>query len=134
MTSISIFIYGWLIDPDKIMDNNKKVNENNYEDYISQKTKNLKIIQLRRNYYYESCDYENRPYYVYLNYIPMCDNNCIITNDDLKALSTINQCENNLLDLNKEHMEKIKKDLGIDLKNPQIYIDNFDIDRKFELI
>ena len=131
MTTVPIFIYGWLIDHDKIMESNKKVNDYyKYEKYIEEKTKDIDVICINRDY--DSIDLDGHPYYVYLNYIDMNNINCEITNKKFKALKRLNKCENKILDLDEDRLNEIESDLNINLKNPQIYIDCYDCERNYQ--
>jgi hypothetical protein len=136
MTSISIFIYGWLIEPDEMVGiNQKQIGDDCYscEKYVTEKTKDIDFINvIHVNRDYDSIDLNSHPYYVYLNYVDMGSQSSKIKNKKFKALKRLNKSKNKILDLDKDSLLEIESDLNIDLKNPQIYIDSYDIERGYE--
>ena len=133
MTSIAIFIYGWFIDRQKLVE---LYGTKDFESYMDKISNHADVIQIYRAY--DSSDPDDYPYYMYLSYIDtqslvssdMCPTEEIPT-DKFAILRGLDKCHNKFINLDKKIKLVLENKLLINLKNPKVYIDYYDMDRMY---
>ena len=141
-----ILIYGWKLDPEDIMecsamdDNNICIHD--YEKKINNIKKELKteIDFLEVNTDYDSDSINDHPIYIALNYLDLrrivdkdhgINGEGIIDSVSLNLIKKIDNSKNIICCMDQKDIITVTKKLKIDVHNPNVYIDYYEVERNY---
>ena len=141
----AIMIYGWKLDSNHIM-KRSDIDDICIDDYEIKIKKIKKKLKTKINFLEVNTDYDSNsagchPIYIALNYIDLkiavdgnntcCGGEGILDSKSLKLIKNINNSKNIMCSMDQKDISIVTKKLKIDINTPNVYMDYYDLERKY---